>query len=379
MWSVTLNGAINSSQTTAVFNTSNFSPGAPYYGMVDSESVEVLWLACGSLCGGAGIVNALILRGVNGTTPASHANGATFHGIHGFQDPGNYPQELEAGGGFVTSEGLYPNWITEYLYTGDIRSYWKMIGDGEIIGNWNVHFREGDDPLLSGNTRRLNRTDTPGLPTDSGTILSTTDRTTFRSEDPCTWSTTIAGDRICQVELASATHNNPSSPSQSMASGFTLGFNRQTDPMAIPYLMTGDTFWLDEIWMWPAFMAVYQPTEGTFSSPATGANNGRGPTDAGSYVGASKMINGDTGNLTVREEGNTYRQLSRAQSYTPDIMPEKAFFTIREHDWRCSIAGAVNITTDSDCPGSDSMWNWSKTQIYNLDLVQYRSTRATSI
>src|SRR5205823_3472410 len=90
--------------------------------------------------------------------------------------------------------GPYPEWTTDWLFTGDWRMREISLTLADIASSWPFHWRETDP------TRRLSRLDPFGSGTGLGHTISATDRRSFQGDAGWSiFSSTIQSDAVIPV------------------------------------------------------------------------------------------------------------------------------------------------------------------------------------
>lgn len=218
--------------------------------------------------------------------------------------------------------GPYPTWLVLWLYTGDARMREKSFGNAELSAAFPVHFREGLG------TRQFDRTGVPAL----GRVLSLTARPTVvlhAGNYYINYLYTEPADKI--VPVGPMTDN-----------GWVADVAHQPDYHSPLYVLTGDYFYLEEMYFWAAWSAA--------STNFTDAYYyGRGPT-------------GDTGGIydEVRGDAWTLRNRVHTAFFAPDGTAEKDYFTRLIIDAIAIWEGTVGIT-GTPLQGNAN-WNWGNTK-----------------
>ena len=164
--------------------------------------------------------------------------------------------------------GPNPTWNVYWLYTGDWRMRQLALGMADLAAAWPANLREGDP------SKRLNRADTapaaPAIGSGYGLPVSITDRKTLGASnggeaDFLYYSGGQGAPASDQVKVVGPL--NVSQPWEFDAS-------HEPSPFYIPYVLTGDPFYLLELENW----AAYDATESIGQD--TSGSQGRGPTGA---------------------------------------------------------------------------------------------------
>ena len=190
----------------------------------------------------------------------SHAIGAT----------GLWQPSMPTTGGRLDI-GLNPSWNVSALLSGDYRDREIMLGQAELAGWWKRHIREGDPAKANlGRTIHCHTRGTYGY-LDSRFPGDTADAITIID---------IGAANAWQSDIA-----------------------HHPDPFSIPYLLTGDPFFLDSLEMWQ------------------GANSLWGNPGYRNYAHMTCYGDGQP-----RAMGWMYRTLFNAAALLPDADPLKAVF-----------------------------------------------------
>lgn len=212
----------------------------------------------------------------------------------------------------------YPQWAVMWLYTGDWRLRRIALAMADLASAFPANLRESD------RTRNLSRTDPAGAGTGLGHTISITDRRTLLTLGVylTTYSETRPQDRVKAV--GPMDHQQP------------WHFDGSHQPAAFypQYLLTGDPYYLNEMYMWAGVSA------GLTNGAETHSAYGRGPT------GAEGGIMGE-----VRGAAWIIRNRAEAAFIAPDADPEKAYFTYLTNDALARWEGGFGIT---GTPFSDS-------------------------
>jgi hypothetical protein len=221
--------------------------------------------------------------------------------------------------------GPYPAWTALWFYTGDWRMRQMALGMADLASAWPANLREGDS------TKDLLRTDPSGAGTGLGHVVSVSNRPSFTAGGlyALTNSATKAADKVTIVGPL-ATH----------AQGQEWVFDgaHQPDAFYPQYILSGDPYYLNEMYMWAGFSAArYDP----------GKNDlyGRGPT--GVEGGIADQLRG---------AGWVFRNRVEAAFAAPDDDPEKVYFTTLSNDAIARWEGGFGIA-DPDFDGT-AEWQW---------------------
>jgi len=224
--------------------------------------------------------------------------------------------------------GLFPRWYVRYLFTFDPQLYEVMLGDAAVSGHVPIHYREA----AAG--RPFRRGSQTGA---FGRVLSIdarpTVRTTYQTQD------TRPEDAI-----------TPAGPAT--AGPWVVDLAHQASFAFIPYLITGDWYYLEELHFW----AAYDLARGN-----PGVNVSYGRHAAWGFINDGEEIRGVAWGL---------RNLAHAALAAPDGSPEKAYFTEKLRNNIAIREGKYNITGGEfyrpcqtypyDGRRETSMWCWGR-------------------
>jgi hypothetical protein len=230
--------------------------------------------------------------------------------------------------------GPYPTWNVLWLYGGDWRMRQMALGLADLAGAFPGNLREGDP------TKRLSRADPPGSGTGLGHAVSITDRQTLvtATEALLTYSYTKPADAVKFV--------GPVDLDQ------PWGFDSAHEPAAffVPYLLTGDPYYLDQMYLWAGFSAA---SDNGAASPGAG---GRGPS-------------GDYGGIDDQLRGAGWEGVDRAEVafIAPDGSPEKAFFTYLMNDALARWEGSLQVTGTVYDGTTMKIWGQQTGDYYTLN------------
>jgi len=235
-------------------------------------------------------------------------------------DPGFWQIAMAAGGG-RDEIGPMPTWTVLWLYTGDWRMREIAFAQADLSAAWALHFREGNV------TKRLMRTDQPGSATGYGRTIAVTDRKTSSLASGLNYGYTTPDDRLKVV--------GPAAPST-----WTPDIAHQPDAFAAQYALSGDPFYLEQMYLWAGASAHY--TNGA----ATNYAYGRGPT------GAEGVIDGE-----VRALGWVLRNRALTAYLAPDAAAEKQYFRQLIDDALAGWEGRYDVR-DGAFYGTP-IWQWA--------------------
>ncbi len=223
--------------------------------------------------------------------------------------------------------GPYPIWSLLWLYTGDWRMRQFALGMADLATAFPANLRE------TKTGKRLLRTDPVGSSTGLGHTVAVTDRKSITWG--AYWFVNSGGFAVAdRVGVAGPINLTPP---------FTFDMPHQPSPFYLQYLLTGDPFYLNEMYLWAGATAMMTPGD------ATVYPYGRGPTGA---EGAIKS--------EIRGDGWGIRNRAETAFIAPDADPEKAYFTALTNDALARWEGGFNIT--GTAYQGTTMWNWGRQQ-----------------
>ncbi len=212
--------------------------------------------------------------------------------------------------------GPIPGWHARWIYTGDSRMAEIALKNTELAGRWPMHYREG---------RSGGSFDRGGATSPLGKIISISNRPTFYSNNLTYYSGTTVNNTTDRVTPVGACTNQ----------GWVPDRGHQPDLFSVPYLLTGDYFYLEELQFWASFTAA-------FVHPGQG-DDGRGPNGSYGHIGPI---------WGVRNLAWPLRNRSLAAYFTPDGEREKEYFKTLLYDVLATYEGMFNIASSS-FPGYD--------------------------
>lgn len=236
--------------------------------------------------------------------------------------PGHWQRAMGTGGG-RPDIGPYPSWHVRWLYTGDYRLAEQALGSSDLAGAWPMHYREGDPQ------KYLDRAQTiSGL----GQPMSISTRPTINLTTGLDYRYTTPEDRVVPVNTLAANSWRPDTA-------------HQPDPYSLPYLVTGDFWYLEQGWFWASFSSARPNGAGHQYS------YGRGPT------GAEGGLAGQ-----IRGQAWTLRSRVNMAAITPDSSPWKALLETWISDAVAIAEGSIGIR-GTQYEGS-SNWQWGYDRRY---------------
>ena len=259
---------------------------------------------------------------------ANRTHGSTDEPQFCIQDPvycGQWYKEMPTPGG-RGDLAFVPRWYILYLYTFDKRLYNTMIADGLASGRSGQHLRDYDDTKFfdSGHTA-----------TAFGRWVSIDARPTGNPRINVGRGTFIFHDELAH----------------------------EPDFAYVPYLITGDWYFLDELQSWAT--AAISSTDGC-------SDNFDFQND--SY---SNCRHADWGWIASESRGLAwaYRDVSEAAFMSPDSTPEQSYFTQKLNNIMAITEGWYNILdgqfppADPACPNQRDKWCWGRLTIAEHPLV----------
>lgn len=226
--------------------------------------------------------------------------------------------------------GPIPRWFMRYLYTFDDALYANMLQQGDLSGSIPIHYRESRN---SGNFYDS----TPAL----GKVISLTARPTFRSSNLSS-SSQNAADKITPLATLSGSNN------------WSVDLAHQSSFVLVPYLATGDWFYLQELYFWAA-------NNVSWTHPTSVTSLGRGE---------------EWGTINDQTRGNGWalRNVAHASFFAPDSSPEKSYFLEKTNNHIAVEEGKFGLTsgrfytpcsTSPFSAGSEtSIWCWANRLLY---------------
>jgi hypothetical protein len=228
--------------------------------------------------------------------------------------------------------GPYPNWIPPWLYTGDWRMRQIALGVADGSAAFPNNMRESDP------TRRFLRTEAKGSGTGLGRVVSIAGRPGMMNGvggQVCSVNGQLAGRAFCYgypgvdaLPLITTSSN--------IDAGLpwgSSGFDHMANQFYPQYLMTGDPWYLNEMYMWNGFLlsGTYPNWPGKTVSAA-----GRGPD--GTYANIVDELRGEAWGI---------RSIAETAFIAPDGTPEKTYFTTSVNDLLGIWEGNLGITGTS--------------------------------
>jgi hypothetical protein len=257
-------------------------------------------------------------------------------------------------GGDNDHTGFYAGWTVWWLYTMDNRMRRMATESADLGAAWLFHLREGNP------TKKMTRASASGCAYNCdqqgiGRVMAITNRTSIISRS-LKRPDRVQGDQ--PVFVGSISNG-----------GWTLGMNHAWEPYTVPYILTGDFWYLEEAWFWSSFGAAYNL--GPTTLPAR--EYMRGPTGAEGTI-STEECKWDAGNqrwvsYPSWEEIRTQAWILRARVNTafvsPDDTPEKSYFETLTVDTMAGLEGWHNIPPSRTDAGYRAIWEWANKTQYN--------------
>jgi hypothetical protein len=232
----------------------------------------------------------------------------------------------------------YPEWSVLWLYTGDWRMRQVALGLADLAGAFPGNLREG----VAG--KRLSRADAVGSSTGLGHTMSLTDRASLVSS-LLRYSSTCTGVgapfQHCKgddaVAIVGPYKNQP----------WSFDGSHQPSPFYPQYILTGDPWYLNEMYLWAGFSAAL------YNGADTDSASGRGPTGAEGGI-----------NDALRGAAWVLRNRAETAFAAPDADPEKAYFTYLTNDALARWEGSFGISGTAYDGQAVKLWG-AKTGVLN--------------
>lgn len=221
--------------------------------------------------------------------------------------------------------GPAPTWDVMWLDGGDWRMRQTALGLTDLAGAYPANLRE------TATGKRLLRSDPAGS-SGLGHVVSITDRKTLDTDTLglLAYNDTAPSDAVTFVGPVDLNQD------------FTFDDAHLPAPFFIPYVLTGDPWYLNEDLLWAGFEAA--ATNGA----AKNTNQGRGPT-------------GDEGGIDGQGRALAWGGLNRAEAafMAPDVAPEKTYFTYLMNDALARWEGGDGITGTAYDGTPEKVWSIS--------------------
>jgi len=233
--------------------------------------------------------------------------------------------------------GLFPTWAVRYLYTFHTTAngndlYNVMLGNGDVSGYTPIHVRESNSD-----------------PNFKYCALSQTCLSAGLDTVPA-WGLSVSRDAHATV---GGTFGSPVAPLSS-AHNWTLDAAHQGSFPYIPYLITGDWYYLQELNFWASYNLL-EPNGATdrFYS-------GHGDWD---YI--REQIRGDAW---------WWRNIAHASVMAPDGSADKAYFTQKLLNNIAVREGKLDLRNGYGYANDNTKWQWGYTQAAEILDVTNTST-----
>jgi hypothetical protein len=219
--------------------------------------------------------------------------------------------------------GPYPDWNVKWMYTGDSCIRGQALGNADLSAAWPVHLREGKAG------KNILRTDAANAGTGVGHVLSISNRPSIYPGDWCTGarSFTATADRLnCVGTITDG--------------GWVYDPAHVPLPATVPYLLTGDFWYLEEAW----FLASRDAASNYASIWERGPTGAEGVFNHGQMRATAWMI----------------RDRAEALAITPDSTSEATYFASLMGDGIADEEGIRGIT--GTAYQGNSAYNWGHTK-----------------
>lgn len=238
-------------------------------------------------------------------------------------DGGNWQKAMGTAGG-RQDIGLLPAWSVRWLYSGDNRLKAMAFGNADLAAaGWQMHAREGDS------AKHIDRAlSVSGL----GKIMSLRERPTAFMHSSHFNSGTDAADQITVPSGGTGIDES---------TGWYYDAEHVPEPFYPQYLLTGDFWYLEELWFWASWAA------------GTENPGHRGPT------GAYGHCHFDSG---TRATAWVLRSRMYAAIASPDGTDEKTYFTELVDDAAAGFEGMHNTTASYATTPWSAMWTWARAE-----------------
>lgn len=219
--------------------------------------------------------------------------------------------------------GPYPSYQVQWLYSGDARLRNIVFKQADLAAAFPMHFREG----LTGRSF-----DYQNSINALGKILSTNARPSLRLFDHNSYMNGQGTDTEDKINFVGQATNQ----------GWYPDGSHQPDPFSLPYMLSGDFWYLEELLFWASW--------GSFLPSQLSVSWGRGPTGSEGHIIDQ-----------LRADAWLFRNRVRAAYLCPDEIPEKNYFLQQIDDTIAAWEGAREITGTSY--ENTSMYNWGATVV----------------
>jgi hypothetical protein len=231
--------------------------------------------------------------------------------------------------------GLMNAWDTMYLLTMDDRMLEKSLGNADLAGRIPLHFREAD--TLAGSGKYFDKSGSGTVDT-FGRVVSLNARQTVTLGQLDMDPASNCGSQYAADGIYTGTISSDNWPF------YDMGRHHMPDVAYVPYLMTGQYYYLEELQMEAAYMVGYRV----------------------GCIGDSWMRQGNTGYFNdseVRGDAWAYRTTAYAAFISPDGTPEKAYFEDKLLNNITKDEGKLGLPVSVSA--KQAHWDWGKTnQMY---------------
>jgi hypothetical protein len=228
--------------------------------------------------------------------------------------------------------GVFPAWYVRYLYTFNPGMRQLVMGSAEVSGYVPVHFRESASGTFFDSGHAV-----PAF----GRALSIDARPTIYTPD-FTYSGIAPPDKIVPISITTK-------------NGWGEDLGHEPGIVYIPYLLTGDWYFLEELYFYGANALAYM-------------NPGYGEYNRANSWGYFSVSDGE------RPQTWGLRDIAQAAFAAPDGTPEKAYFTEKVNNNIAVEEGEQNVVNGAfpppnpACPGytpgpSSNKWCYGRLSI----------------
>jgi hypothetical protein len=224
--------------------------------------------------------------------------------------------------------GLFPRWDMVYLYSSDPTLYEAVVNQGHVAAGVPLHFRESAPNL---------KFDSLGTVSGFGRPVSADGRPGFISR------TIDSGGNLLQP--VGLTSNLPrQNASSRRIDNWNIDTAHQPNLLYVPYLLTGDWFFLEELYFW----AAYNITN------STSGNCDFCRHDDWGFLNESST--------ETRGLAWALRSVAHAAFFAPTGSPEQAYFNEKLENNIAVREGAMNIQNGAfyDPSHPESKWSWGR-------------------
>ena len=241
--------------------------------------------------------------------------------------------------------GIYTGWVMNWLYTmNDYRNSQIALGQADLSASWPIYMREGQ---VGNNLTQGTSSPTPACTyqcsvSSLGRITSIVSRTALVSNQSAGMPISSTGWANAAVSVGTVGTTQ-----------WQADLAHLPDNWTVPYLLTGDFFYLEESYFWAEYAIA-------FSTP-NGANYGR--------AGAGNLATAQLGQ--IRTTAWNFRTVANTWAIAPDNTPEKSYIETALNQMLASAEGMHNITGDAYY--NTTAWNFG----YNAQRIWTNETNAT--